>query len=96
MFVLLSFPSRLSTSLCGVRGRDFRVRLTENMKRSGYFSKSLFRIVLLPVPLGPEMTIGCGFFSLVGVMVVLRYEMTVENDEEGNREDESLEREEQR
>jgi hypothetical protein len=48
------------------------IRLTLNMKRSGYLSNSFLRIVLLPEPLGPDMTMGFGsFFESVGAIVVV-------------------------
>jgi hypothetical protein len=39
------------------------LRLTLNVNRSGCAAKRRFRIVLLPAPLGPEMTIGRSLMS---------------------------------
>jgi hypothetical protein len=72
-------------------GGVFDVRLTENMNRSGYFSKRRFSMVLLPVPLGPEMTIGRGFFSMVGDMVKLRCGLFARKLEERGRRYETVE-----
>jgi hypothetical protein len=76
----------------GVGGAaPFDVRLTDNMNRSGYFSKRRFSMVLLPVPLGPEMTIGRGFFSIVGDMVKLRCGLFARKFEERGRRYETVE-----
>lgn len=59
-----------SLSCCITQGLTPRIyykrtnsRLTENINRSGNFSKSFFNMVLFPDPDGPEITIGCLSFG---------------------------------